>query len=425
MRVLVIGSGGREHALVWKIAQNPSVERIYCAPGNGGIGQLAENVPISVTEVDKLLAFARLKAIDLTVVGPEVSLVAGLVDQFQQAGFRVFGPHAAAAQLEGSKVFAKEIMVQAGVPTAPFQVFSTPDAALTWLGIQPEEHPWVVKADGIAAGKGVIICDNREEAIAAVNLIMVDREFGSAGDRILIEERLSGNEVSLLAICSNQDILPLAPAQDYKRIGENDTGLNTGGMGNYSPVPDFSPEVVDFVVKQVIAPVLKLVPFVGILFVGLMITENGPQVLEFNVRFGDPETQVVLPRLENDLLTLFEAAIDGTLGQQRLSWSTQKAVTVVLASGGYPSNYRKGFTIFGLEEASKVPEVMVFHAGTKASDEQIVTDGGRVLNVTALGDTFTQAIDRAYNAVRCISWEGMTYRRDIAARVRETAAMMS
>ncbi|HEY3376411.1 MAG TPA: phosphoribosylamine--glycine ligase [Armatimonadota bacterium] len=419
MKVLVIGGGGREHAIIWKLAQSPRVTHIYCAPGNGGIAQQAEIVNIPVADIQGLADFAAREGIGLTVVGPEAQLVDGIVNCFQQRGLRIFGPDADAARLEGSKVFAKEVMVRAGVPTAGYQTFSTAETALAWLAGQPEDRPWVVKADGIAAGKGVLICDNRAEAIDAVNLIMVDREFGAAGDRILIEERLAGYEVSLLAICSGQDILPLAPAQDYKRIGEGDSGPNTGGMGNYSPVPDFSPELIDFAVNRVIAPTLREVPFTGVLFVGLMVTADGPQVLEFNVRFGDPETQVVLPRLENDLVDLFDAAIDGRLADIRPRWSPRKAVTVVLAAGGYPNAYEKGDVISGLAEATALPDVLVFHAGTRLVDSNIVTNGGRVLNVTALGDTFAAAIDRAYAAVEKISWRGMTYRRDIAARVRE------
>ena len=310
-------------------------------------------------------------------------------------------------------------MQRAGTPTAPYVAFYSANDAFAWLATQPENKPWVVKADGNAAGKGVLICDDRSEAIDAVQTIMIAREFGTAGDRIIIEERLDGYEVSLLAICSGTDFLVLDPAQDYKRIGEADTGLNTGGMGNYSPAPDFSPELIDFTIHQVIIPTLKEVPFTGVLFVGLIVTAEGPMVLEFNLRFGDPETQVVLPRLENDLLDLFDAAIDGTLTTITPCWSPRKAVTVVLAAGGYPGQYANGDEIQGLDEASKLPDVLVFHAGSKAKDGQILTNGGRVLNVTALGDTFAQAIDRSYQAVNKISWPGMTYRRDIAARVRE------
>lgn len=419
MKVLVIGGGGREHAIVWKLAQSPRVEKIYCAPGNAGIAQLAESVDIPVSDIAGLAAFARREGVGLTVVGPEVPLIDGIVNVFQQEGLRIFGPDADAARLEGSKIFAKEVMVRAGIPTAAYQAFDTAEAAMSWLNEQPEDHPWVVKADGNAAGKGVLMCDNRAQAIDAVNVIMVDREFGIAGDRICIEERLAGYEVSLLAICSGQDILTLAPAQDYKRIGEGDTGPNTGGMGNYSPVPDFSPELIEFGINKVIAPTLREVPFTGVLYVGFMVTEQGPQVLEFNARFGDPETQVVLPRLENDLLDLFEAAIDGKLGSITPRWSPRKAVTVVLAAGGYPGNYKKGDIIHGLAQAAALDDVIVFHAGTKCIDGNVTTNGGRVLNVTALGDTFAQAIDRAYEAVQRISWDGMTYRRDIAARVRE------
>lgn len=419
MKVLVVGSGGREHALVWKLMQSRQVTKVYCAPGNGGTDAQAENVNIAVTDIDGLLAFAIEKGIDLTVVGPEAPLVAGITDLFRARGLRVFGPTAAAAQLEGSKVFAKEVMATAGVPTADFVVFSEAAEALAWLAEQPAEKPWVVKADGLAAGKGVLICDNRAEAVQAVQQIMVAREFGAAGDRVCIEERLNGYEVSLLAICSGQDFLTLAPAQDYKRIGEGDAGPNTGGMGAYSPMPGFPDDLLAFTRTHIIAPVLRAVEYTGVLYVGLMITPEGPQVIEFNARFGDPETQVVLPRLENDLAELLVAAADGKLAGVELQWSPSKAVTVVLAAGGYPGDYVKGAVIYGLEEAAQIPDVTVFHAGTRRSGEHIVTNGGRVLNVTALGDTFAQAIDKAYKAAAAISWEGMTYRHDIAARVRE------
>jgi len=421
MKVLVIGSGGREHALVWKLAQSPRVDKVYCAPGNGGTNRQAENVAISVSDLDALAAFAAREGIGLTVVGPEAPLVDGIVDCFQARGLRIFGPVAAAALLEGSKVFSKELMTRAGVPTGGYQVFTDAGAARAWLTAQPADHPWVVKADGNAAGKGVLMCDTRTEALRAVQRIMDAHEFGTAGDRIVIEERLEGYEVSLLALCSGSDILPLAPAQDYKRIGEGDTGPNTGGMGNYSPVPDFSPELITFTRDRVIAPTLAAlsVPFIGVLFVGLMVTADGPRVLEFNVRFGDPETQVVLPRLENDLLDLLEAAVDGTLGAHTAAWSSRKAVTVVCAAGGYPDQYAKGTVIAGLAQADGLSDVIVFHAGTREERGQILTNGGRVLNVTGLGDSFAAAIDRAYLAVDVINWDGMTYRRDIAARVRD------
>ncbi|MHB9130608.1 MAG: phosphoribosylamine--glycine ligase [Armatimonadota bacterium] len=419
MKVLVVGSGGREHALVWKLAQSPRVEQIFCAPGNGGTLQQAQNINIGVEKIDELADFAAKEGIGLTVVGPEVPLVAGITDLFQARGLRVFGPKASAAQLEGSKIFSKELMARQGIPTAAFQVFDDVDAALRWLAEQPAAKPWVVKADGLAAGKGVLICDNHAEAEDAVKRTMVAREFGDAGDRIVIEERIAGFEVSLLAICSGTDAIPLAPAQDYKRIGEGDTGPNTGGMGCYSPMPGFTAELLEFGMQKAILPALKAVDFTGVLYAGLMITPQGPQVLEFNVRFGDPETQVVLPRLESDLLDLLEAAVDGRLGSVTPQWTPRKAVSVVLAAGGYPGSYAKGKVIHGLDQVAAVPDVTVFHAGTREVDGNIVTNGGRVLNVTALGDTFGQAIDRAYGAVGKISWEGMTYRRDIAARVRE------
>ncbi|MEI7833320.1 MAG: phosphoribosylamine--glycine ligase [bacterium] len=419
MKVLVIGSGGREHALVWKLAQSARVAKIYCAPGNGGTGDLAENIALDVADIAGLADFATREGIDLTVVGPEVPLVAGLADEFAARGLRVYGPHAAAAMLEGSKIFAKEVMTRANIPTAAYMAFDNYAEAENWLNTQPAEKPWVVKADGLAAGKGVLICDDRAEALAAVHSVLVEKEFGDSGARVLVEERLAGYEVSLLAICSGTECLALVPAQDYKRIGEGDTGPNTGGMGNYSPVPEFSAELLEFGVEQVVKPTLREVPFIGTLFVGLMITANGPQVLEYNVRFGDPETQVVLPRLESDLVEVFEAAIDGKLADIKLQWSPRKAVTVVLAAGGYPGNYTKGTPINGVGKAGELPDVTVFHAGTRIIDGKLCTNGGRVLNVTALGDTFADAIDSVYTAIEEINWDGMTYRKDIAARVRE------
>ena len=418
MKVLVIGSGGREHALVWKLACSPRVETVYCAPGNAGTALQGVNVPIGVGEFDRLVEFAVREDIGLNVVGPEVPLIDGIVDRFREKGLRIFGPTAAAARLEGSKIFAKEAMVSAGVPTGAFHPFDDARRALAWLREQPADHPWVVKADGNALGKGVLMCDNRAEAMAAVERVMVEREFGAAGDRVSIEERLFGSEVSLLAICSGQDVLPLAPAQDYKRVGDGDNGPNTGGMGCYSPVPSFPPALVEFCREKVFAPILRSLEFTGVLYAGLMITDRGPKVLEFNVRFGDPETQVMLPRLESDLLDLLEAAMDGCLGSVQAQWTPRKAVTVVLASGGYPGDYVKGLPITGLRKASELPDVIVFHAGTKVADDHAVTNGGRVLNVTALGDTFADAIDRAYGAIHRICWDGMQYRKDIAARVR-------
>ncbi|MHB9108848.1 MAG: phosphoribosylamine--glycine ligase [Armatimonadota bacterium] len=418
MKVLVIGSGGREHALVWKLAQSPRVETVYCAPGNGGTGLEGVNVPLGVSDFDALSDFAKQHGVGLTVVGPEVPLIDGIVDHFQHQGLRIFGPNAVAAQLEGSKIFAKEAMVNTGVPTGAFRPFDDADRALAFLRDQPVDKPWVVKADGNALGKGVLMCEDRAEAMAAVETVMVQREFGAAGDRISLEERLYGYEVSLLGICSGQDMLPLAPAQDYKRIGDGDTGPNTGGMGCYSPVPNFPPALVEFCREKVFAPILRSLDFTGVLYAGLMITADGPKVIEFNVRFGDPETQVILPRLESDLLDLLEAAVDGYLGSMQALWTPRKAVSVVLASGGYPGDYEKGKPITGLRKAAELPDVTVFHAGTKVVADQVVTNGGRVLNVTALGDTFADAIDRAYGAIHGICWEGMQYRKDIAARVR-------
>ncbi len=418
MRVLIVGAGGREHALAWKIGQSPKVEQIYCAPGNAGTAEIAENVDIPADRVDRLLEFALENKIDLTVVGPEQALVLGIVDQFKEKGLRVFGPSALAAQLEGSKVFCKDLMKKYGVPTGDYRVFESPEAAHDY--VLTREEKLVVKADGLAAGKGVLLCDNGQEAALAIQTIMQDKAFGEAGDRIVVEEFLEGQEVSLLAFTDGKTVLPLDSAQDHKAALDGDKGPNTGGMGAYSPAPIFTEALKQEVMKTVMQPTVDAMKnegrlFQGILYAGLMLTKDGPKVLEFNARFGDPETQPLLMRLENDIVPLFEACIDGTLDQQEVKWNPKPAVCVVLAAKGYPGSYDKGKVIHGLEKAGKISQV--FHAGTKSCDGNVVTNGGRVLGVTALGTDTAEAIASAYRAVEEISWDGgMHFRKDIGRR---------
>lgn len=417
MKVLVIGGGGREHALVWKLKQSPRLTKIYCAPGNGGIAADAECVPYGVEELEGLRDFALREQIDLTVVGPEAPLVAGIVDLFQASGLRAFGPSARAALLEGSKLFAKEAMVRYGIPTAGFQVFREFGPACRYL--RSLNGPCVVKADGLAAGKGVIVADNQAEASAAVRLIMDERAFGAAGDAVIIEERLEGEEVSVLAFTDGQTVLPMVASQDHKRVGDGDTGPNTGGMGAYSPPPVYTPALHEQVCSEVLNPLIQGlrgdgIRYRGVIYAGLMLTAKGPYVLEFNCRFGDPETQVVIPRLRSDLLEVLDAVVAERLSEIALDWETSAAACVVLASGGYPGSYESGQVIAGLAQVP--PDIMVFHSGTGNSDSDLVTAGGRVLGVTALGATVGQAVQRAYQGVGSISFEGMHFRRDIAHR---------
>jgi phosphoribosylamine--glycine ligase len=422
MKVLVIGKGGREHALVWKLAQSPRVERVYCAPGNAGTAADGTNVPVEPRGGDftDLVRFAKKETIGLTVVGPEEPLALGIVDAFQKEGLRIFGPSRDAAQLEASKVFSKQLMRNADVPTAEFRVFDHPDPARTY--IQSREYPVVVKADGLAAGKGVIVCKTNEEGLAAVERIMVREEFGrAAGRRVVVEKRLEGEELSILALVSGRAIVPLQPTQDHKAAFDNDEGPNTGGMGAYCPAPLATSELLAEIDSGVLVPTVHALkrsrkPFRGVLYAGIIVTNQGPRVLEFNCRFGDPETQPLLMRLRTDLLDLLEATADGTLdefAESKLEWDPRPAVCVVLASGGYPGNYAKGKVITGLAEVGQMPGVKVFHAGTKLENGLAVTDGGRVLGVTALGDTLADAKKHAYAAVERIHFQGMFYRRDI------------
>jgi phosphoribosylamine--glycine ligase len=421
MKVLVIGKGGREHALVWKLAQSPRADTVYCAPGNAGTALDGVNVPIEANDFDKLSRFVKKENIGLTIVGPEEPLALGIVDAFQKEGLRIFGPNKDAAQLEASKAFAKQLMRHADVPTAEFRVFDHPDAARNY--IQTREYAVVVKADGLAAGKGVIVCSTTEEALAAIDRIMVREEFGrAAGRQVVIEKRLEGEELSLLALVSGRGILPLQPTQDHKAALDNDQGPNTGGMGAYCPAPLGTPELLQTIDESILVPTVHALkrsrkPFRGVLYAGLMVTNQGPRVLEFNGRFGDPETQPLLMRLKTDLLDLLEAVVDDRLEEfqeSQLEWDARPAVCVVMASQGYPGNYVKGRVITGLPEAGKLPDVKVFHAGTKVENNLIVTDGGRVLGITALGDTLADAKRKAYEAAARIQFQGAFYRRDIA-----------
>lgn len=423
MKVLVVGQGGREHALVWKLAQSPLVTRVYCAPGNAGTASDGVNVDISATNVEGLLKFARAESIGLTVIGPEATLVAGAADAFEKEGLLVFGPTRAAAELEGSKVFAKDVMRQSAIPTAASQTFNSAEAAEAYIADR-EETRLVVKADGLAAGKGVSVCANKAEALEAVRRIMRIHEFGDAGKRIVVEEHLDGEEVSILAITDGSTIVPLETSQDHKAAFDEDRGPNTGGMGAYSPAPLITPVMMDQIISQILVPSIDAMkkrnrPFKGVLYAGLMMTHQGPKVLEFNVRFGDPEAQPLLMRLKSDLAQVLLAVAEGRLSElPSLVWDPRPSVCVVMAAAGYPGEYEKGAVIRGLDEASRVPNVKVFHAGTLARQQQVVTNGGRVLGVTALGDNIGDAKLRAYQAVKCIRWDGAWCRHDISDKAR-------
>ena len=422
MKILVVGSGGREHAICWKIAQNPKVEKIYCAPGNAGIEEYAECVPIGAMEFEKLTAFAKEKAIDLTVVGMDDPLVGGIVDVFEKEGLRVFGPRKNAAILEGSKAFSKDLMKKYGIPTAAYENFDDPDKALAYL--ETAEFPIVLKADGLALGKGVLICNTLEEAKDGVREIMLDKHFGAAGNRMVIEEFMTGREVSVLSFVDGKTIKCMTSAQDHKRALDGDQGLNTGGMGTFSPSPFYTPEIDAFCQKHIYQPTVDAMaaegrPFKGVIFFGLMLTEKGPKVLEYNARFGDPEAQVVLPRMKNDIVDVFEACIDGTLSRVKLEFEDNAAVCVVLASDGYPVSYQKGFPIKGLEKFENQKGYYVFHAGTRWENGQIVTNGGRVLGVTALGEDLHKARANAYEAVKWIDFENKYCRSDIGKAIDE------
>lgn len=422
MNILVIGSGGREHTLAWKLSQSPKAAKLYAIPGNPGMAEVAECVEgISITDNDAVAAFAKEKQIDLAVVGPEVPLTNGLVDALNAAGIKAFGPTKLAAEIEGSKAFSKGLMKKYGIPTAKYEVFTESDAARAY--IEQEGAPIVIKADGLAAGKGVIVAMTKEEALAAIADIMEDQEFGTAGSRVVIEEFMEGEEASLLCFTDGKTICPMISSQDHKRAYDGDKGPNTGGMGTYAPAPVMTKAMVEKAYETILVPTIKAMEqegrlYKGCLYAGLMITAEGPRVVEFNARFGDPETQVVLPLLESDLVDIMLACADGTLAEQDIQWSDGVAVCVVMASGGYPKSYQKGFAIAGLAEAKAVG-TEVFHAGTAEKDGQIVTAGGRVLGVVAKADDVKTAVDKAYAGVREISFQDAFYRNDIAHRALE------
>lgn len=422
MKVLIVGGGGREHAIAASVAKSKRADKIYCAPGNAGIGQIAECVPIGAMEFDKIVAFAKEKEMDLTIVGMDDPLVGGLVDELEAAGLRVFGPRKNAAVLEGSKAFSKDLMKKYHIPTAAYETFDEPQKALAYL--EKAKMPVVLKADGLALGKGVLICNTLEEAKDGVKTIMEDKKFGTAGNRMVIEEFMTGREVSVLSFVDGKTIRIMASAQDHKRALDGNQGLNTGGMGTFSPSPFYTKEVDTFCREFIYQATVDAMaaegrPFQGIIFFGLMLTENGPRVLEYNARFGDPEAQVVLPRMKNDILDVIDACIDGTLDNVELQFEDNAAVCVILASDGYPLSYEKGFPIRGLERFDKEDGYYCFHAGTKLTEEGIVTNGGRVLGVTALGATLQEARANAYEAAEWVDFDNKYMRKDIGKAIDE------
>ena len=416
MKILVVGGGGREHAIVWKLSQSVKKPEIHCAPGNGGIASLAACVPIRATDVSAMVEYAKKERFDLVVVAPDDPLALGMVDRLEEAGIRAFGPNAAAARIEASKVFAKDLMKKYGIPTSGYRVFDSPGAALTHLA--GCEYPTVVKADGLALGKGVIICRSQEEAKAAVHRIMVERAFGEAGARVIVEDYIEGPEVTVLCFVDGTHMVPMVSSQDHKPVFDGDRGPNTGGMGTFAPTPKYTPEVEDEVARTILLPTVKAmalegIPFKGVLYFGLMLTKDGPRVLEYNARFGDPETQVVLPLLKTDLIDIMEATIDGRLDAMQVQWEQGAAVCVVMASGGYPGAYEKGYEITGLDALGSKDGTIVFHAGTRVEDGRTLTAGGRVLGVTAVARDIAAAREKAYAAVERIRFTGAHYRRDI------------
>ena len=422
MKVLIVGGGGREHAIAASVAGSKRADKIYCAPGNAGIGQIAECVPIGAMEFDKIVAFAKEKEIDLTIVGPDDPLVGGLTDELEAAGLRVFGPRKNAAILEGSKAFSKDLMKKYHIPTAAYETFDEPQEALAYL--KTAKMPVVLKADGLALGKGVLICNTLEEAAAGVKTIMEDKKFGAAGIRMVVEEFMTGREVSVLSFVDGRTIRIMSSAQDHKRALDGNQGLNTGGMGTFSPSPFYTKEVDAFCQEHIYQATVDAMaaegrPFQGIIFFGLMLTENGPRVLEYNARFGDPEAQVVLPRMKNDILDVIDACIDGTLDKVELQFEDNAAVCVILASEGYPLSYEKGFSVRGLERFEKADGYYCFHAGTKRTEEGIVTNGGRVLGVTALGTTLQEARANAYAAAGWVDFDNKYMRKDIGKAIEE------
>lgn len=417
MKLLMIGGGGREHALIRKLKESPRVEKVYCAPGNGGISRDAECVAVSAMDVEGVVAFSKAQQIDLVFVAPDDPLAAGMVDALEAAGIRAFGPSRAAAEIESSKVFSKNLMKKYGIPTARYEVFDAPEKALAYI-LEQNAWPAVIKADGLALGKGVVIAQNEAEAGEALRSMMEDKIFGESGNRVVVEEFLTGPEVSVLAFTDGETVKPMVSSMDHKRAYDGDRGPNTGGMGTISPNPYYTPEVAARCMEEIFLPTIRAMrqegrPFRGCLYFGLMLTPDGPKVIEYNSRFGDPETQVVLPRLKTPLIDIVEAVVDGTLAQQEIEWSENACACVVMASGGYPKSYPKGLEITGLDEDGQLQGVTVYHAGTSYRDGRFYTAGGRVLGVTACGDTLEEALDRAYEGVRSIHFEGAHYRTDI------------
>lgn len=422
MIVLIVGGGGREHAIACAVSKSPKVEKIYCAPGNAGIAEIAECVDIQVMDFEEIARFAKKIKADLVIVGPDDPLAAGIVDVLKGYGLKVFGPDGKAAILEGSKAFSKDLMKKYGIPTAAYEVFDDAEKAKVYL--EKAKYPIVLKADGLALGKGVLICNTKEEALDGVKEIMQDKKFGMAGNRMVIEEYMTGREVSVLTFCDGKTIKVMSSAQDHKRAGDGDTGLNTGGMGTFSPSPFYTAHIDEFCKKNIYKPTVEAMakegrPFKGVIFFGLMLTEDGPKVLEYNARFGDPEAQVVLPRMKNDIIDVMCACVDGTLGKIKLEFEDNAAVCVMLASSGYPGKYERGFVINGLESFKDKEDCFVFHSGTKKTGKGIVTNGGRVLGVTAKGDDLKKARSRAYEAVEWIDFENKYYRHDIGKAIDE------
>ena len=419
MKVLVVGSGGREHAIIWKLKQSPKADEIYCAPGNAGIAQDAQCVPIGAMEIEKLVQFAKNENIDFTIIGMDDPLVAGIVDAFEAEGLKVFGPRKNAAIIEGSKAFSKDLMKKYGIPTAKYETFDNYDEAKKY--VLSQSVPIVVKADGLALGKGVLICNTHDEAVAALDEIMVDKKFGASGSKVVIEEFLTGPEVSVLSFCDGKTVVPMVSAQDHKRAYDNDEGLNTGGMGTFSPSRIYTKEINDECMEKIFKPTVAAMakegrPFVGVLYFGLMLTKDGMKVIEYNARFGDPETQVILPRLKSDLLEIMEACVDKTLDKMDIQWYDNAAVCVVEASGGYPVKYDKGYEITRLDKVKGRDDIIVFHAGTAEKDGKFVTNGGRVLGITGIGKDIDEARAKAYEGVDLINFEKKHFRHDIGIK---------
>ncbi len=419
MKVLVVGSGGREHAIVLKLKESSKIDKIYCAPGNAGISQDAECVNIRATDIKALLDFAKEHNVDFTVVGMDDPLVMGIVDEFENNGLRIFGPRKNAAIIEGSKAFSKELMKKYNIPTAKYKTFNNFDEAYSY--VKENKFPVVIKADGLALGKGVLICNNLSEAEAGLRQIMIDKKFGDSGSKVVIEEFLTGPEVSVLSFCDGTTVVPMVSAQDHKRAFDGDKGLNTGGMGTFSPSRIYTDEIANICMEKIFKPTVSALKkegreFKGIIYFGLMITQEGPKVIEYNARFGDPETQVILPRLDSDLLEIFEACVDGNLDNIDVKWKDNAAACVILASGGYPESYQKGFVIEGIEECTNKDDIFVYHAGTANKDGKFITNGGRVLGITGIGKNLDEAIKKAYEGVKLVKFDSVHFRKDIGIK---------